>query len=155
MYNRVNSEHSSNHQPFSHMLTSIDVIKQGCQLQFVRENEMHPILRPNYMSHIIPASGLAKILLWGHLSGIWGLIPKKFENLIVCRVDLYMNFFILERKRQHYAADVFKLINYFSCCQLTSRGVTTAPADPATQGARKVWGSLLSWRKKIFTIILL
>jgi hypothetical protein len=34
----------------------------------------------------------------------------------------------------------------------TGSGVTTAPA---TQGARKVWGALLSSRKKIFTIILL
>jgi hypothetical protein len=89
MYNRVNTKHSWHHQPFSHMLTSIDVRK----LQFVHENQMHPILRPNYMSHMIPAIDLARILLWGHLSGIWGLIPKQFEHFGVCRVDLYMIFF--------------------------------------------------------------
>jgi hypothetical protein len=31
----------------------------------------------------------------------------------VCKVDL-------ERKKQHHAAEVFKLIYCFSCCQLTS-----------------------------------
>jgi hypothetical protein len=100
MYNRVYTEHSSNHQPFSHMLTSIDVIKQGSQLQFVHEKQMHQISRPNYMSHMIPAIGLSKILFWGHLSGIWGLITR-FENLIVCRVDLYMNFLHPGKEKQH------------------------------------------------------
>jgi hypothetical protein len=48
--------------------------------------------------------------LVGHL----GFDPKNnFENLSVCRVDLYMIFFILERKKQHYAAEVFKVIYYF------------------------------------------
>jgi hypothetical protein len=79
MYYRVNTEHLLNHMPFSHMLTSIDVTKQGCQLQFVHENQMHPMLRPNCMSHMIPAIGLAKILLWGHWSGIRGLTPKELK----------------------------------------------------------------------------
>jgi hypothetical protein len=38
----------------------------------------------------------------------------------VCRVNLYVNFLHPGKEKQHYAAEVFKLIDYFSCCQLTS-----------------------------------
>jgi hypothetical protein len=72
------------------MLTSIDVIKQGCQLQFVHENQMHLILRPNYMSHD-SCHWLSQDFAMRALVGHSGFDPeKKFENLSVCRVDLHI-----------------------------------------------------------------
>jgi hypothetical protein len=58
----------------------MDVIKQSRQLQFVEENQMHPILRPNRMSHmIIVINWLSPDFALGHLLAIWGLTPKKLK----------------------------------------------------------------------------